>query len=134
MIRKRCVYKSAERVMEPQIDRHAGSRFTERPGTGLTQGGMSKLSREERETVIRAGACDDEWDLWTSDLKTVRRLERLGYQPTKDHQGGWSCRIPLHRLKVMHPERRKATGRPFKLKSCATGRDSEGQNTTGVPS
>jgi hypothetical protein len=93
---------------------------------------VTKLTREEQETLVRTAASDHEWDFWTADPKFVRRLEKLGYEPVRDHQYGWSCRVPLDRLKVLPRQKRKATGRPFRSKSCATGRAPEHQNIGAI--
>ncbi len=58
------------------------------------------LTREETETVILTNAASDEWDFWTLDSKYVRRLTKLGWTFKKDHQGGWSCRIPLEKITI----------------------------------
>ena len=119
MSKKSCVHgrNGPKRIEESSVARNASKKDVPR-----------KLSREEQETLIRTAASDDEWDFWTADIKFVRRLEKLGYEPVRDHQYGWSCRVPFDRLKVMPRQRRRATGRPFKPKSCATGRDPEDQN------
>ena len=124
MRKKTCVQSSsgAKKAKESSVARNTTKKDA-----------VKKLSREEQETLIRTAASDDEWDFWTADIKFVRRLEKLGYEPRRDHQYGWSCRVPFDRLKVMPRQRRKATGRPFKPKSCATGRAPEYQNFGAIP-
>lgn len=81
------------------------------------------LILEKRETIIRTSDLPAEaWDFWTFSERWVKRLKKLGYQLEKDHQGGWSCRIPFDRIKVIKPEKRKATGRPFGSKAHAESR------------
>jgi len=67
-----------------------------------------KLSAEERETVLRINDLPGAtWDAWTFSERWARKLTRAGYDVTKDHQGGWSCKIPRDRIKIMRPEKRK---------------------------
>ena len=66
-----------------------------------------RLTREEQETIIRISAAETEWHFFTQDKKFIRRVERLGYKLAKDPQGGFSCRIPLKRISIRRPEKRK---------------------------
>ena len=68
-------------------------------------------SREEQETYIHTDATRHDWTFWTFDPKFVRRVEKLGYQFKKDHQGGLSCVIPLDRISIRRPEKRKLNKR-----------------------
>ena len=68
-----------------------------------------KLTHEEQETVIRASAADEEWDIWTCDPRIIRLLERRGYTPKPDHQqskGGnaLSVKIPFGRVSILGPK------------------------------
>ena len=53
------------------------------------------LSRMEQETLCRTSAADKEWDFYTRDPKFRRRMEKRGWPIQADHQGLWSCKIPL---------------------------------------
>ena len=69
-----------------------------------------QLTREEQETLIRTDAVSREWNFWTFDPKFVRLAERKGYRLEKDHQGGWSCKVPsnavsFRKLKLKPAER-----------------------------
>ncbi len=77
MSKKSCVHTSNE-------PGQTGGSLVERKA--LKSDAMTKLPREEQETLIRSAAGDHEWDFWTADIKFVRRLEKLGYEPVRDHQ------------------------------------------------
>ena len=72
-----------------------------------------KLSREEQETVIRASAADDCWDIWTCDPRIIRLLKRRGYITKSDHQskGGdaVSVKIPSSQIVIRSAKRRTLT-------------------------
>jgi hypothetical protein len=44
------------------------------------------LSNEEKETVIRCSAVDQEWDITTADPRMIRYLRVQGYEDVEDHQ------------------------------------------------
>ena len=68
-----------------------------------------RLSKEEREIVIRKSAADHEWDVYTNDLTQARMLKKKGYELQKDHQGGWSCKIHIGKIRVGKNERRQVS-------------------------
>jgi hypothetical protein len=61
---------------------------------------MSKLTREEREILIRKTDEDDDFDVITTSKVWKERFERAGWEMKKDHQGGWSCRIPENAITI----------------------------------
>src|SRR2546427_2459816 len=61
---------------------------------------LSGLTREEREILIRKSEADDDWDVWTTSEVWKRRLEKVGWEMKRDHQGGWSCRIPENAITI----------------------------------
>ncbi len=65
------------------------------------------LTRLEQGTNILANAESKEWDVWTFDPVIARRLEKLGYDVQKDHQGGLSCKVPKGRIRILSKERPK---------------------------
>lgn len=76
-----------------------------------------KLTKEERETVIRASAADSDWDVCTADPRIARYLMKQGYAPDPDHQFSdpyMAFRMPFGRLRFLKREKRKPSGRPFK--------------------
>jgi hypothetical protein len=58
-----------------------------------------RLSRAEQETVIRASAADQEWDVFTADPRFIGYLKRQGYEPGPDHQSkdAVSCKMRIAR-------------------------------------
>jgi len=66
-----------------------------------------KLSKEEREFQFLGNEASDAWDFWTHSEVWVRRMQKLGYTLEKDHQGGWSCQVPLNRVRVLKAEKPK---------------------------
>lgn len=91
-----------------------------------------KLSKEEREFQLLGNEASDSWDFWTHSERWAKKLSRLGYKVERDHQGGWSCRIPLGRVRILKAEKRKATGRPFQSKTDAIPHETGDQNSTGI--
>ena len=89
-----------------------------------------KLSREERETQFLTNEASDTWDFWTSSERWARRVERLGYPVERDHQGGWSCRIPLKKLGVRSAHARKRRVSQASLEALAKGRKNPGSADT----
>ncbi len=81
-----------------------------------------KLTREERETQLLTNEAADSWDFWTSSARWARKVERLGYPVKKDHQGGWSCKIPLHRITIRSAEASKRRISPASLAALARSR------------
>lgn len=84
------------------------------------------------ETLIRTDGNHESWDFWTFDPMFVRKLRKMGYEPKKDHQGGWSCQIPINRIAIRRLEGRKSTGRPFQPKSPAISREISNQNQSAM--
>jgi hypothetical protein len=87
---------------------------------------MSKyrLTREEQETSIRTNAAAREWDFFTLDKKYMRQLQKLGYQLKKDHQGGWSCRVPLNSIRIRRNGAPKRKASPESIAALARARAS----------
>ena len=76
----------------------------------------SKLTREERETIIRSSAADKEWEICTADPRVVRYLIRQGYAPMPDHQLSdpyLAFTVPFGRLRFLKREKRRPPGSPF---------------------
>jgi hypothetical protein len=45
---------------------------------------MSRLTREERETLIRTSDADDTWEVFTDSPRVARLLARRGWKPGPD--------------------------------------------------
>lgn len=58
------------------------------------------LTREEQETFFRTNATSKEWEFYSRDMKFVRRLRKKGYVVEMDHQGLYSCKLPLKGLTI----------------------------------
>ena len=72
---------------------------------------MTKLTREEQETVIHSSAADKEWDVCTADPRFIRYLMKQGYVPESDHQFSdpyMAFTVPFNRLRLLKREKRKA--------------------------
>ena len=65
-----------------------------------------KLTREEQETIIRANALDQEWDVFTEDPRMIRYLTKQGYKLEHDYQisDGWMCMVPFRKLRISRRE------------------------------
>ena len=61
---------------------------------------LSTLTREEREILIRKSEADDGWDVWTTSEVWKGRIERAGWEMKRDHQGGWSCKVPENAITI----------------------------------
>ncbi len=71
-----------------------------------------RLSKEEQETVINSNAASRTWDVCTADPRIIRRLERQGYKPD-ERENPWgyvSFTVPFDRVRILRPEKRKASG------------------------
>src|SRR3989442_10113437 len=87
-----------------------------RPMADLGDFDLSSLTREEREILIRKSEADEDWDVFTE------RLERAGWEMKRDHQGGWSCRIPengitIRKEKAVHLTDEERARRAARLRS-----------------
>ena len=60
---------------------------------------MSKLTPEERETILRFDQASDECFIWTAEEKVANRLKKGGVQVAKE-PGGWSARVPKQALRL----------------------------------
>jgi hypothetical protein len=62
-----------------------------------------RLSREEQETIITGNATTKEWDILTSDLRIIRRMERQGYKPDgrKNPWAYFSYTIPFNKIAIL---------------------------------
>ncbi len=69
------------------------------------------LTREEQETVIRASAADQDWNIWTCDPRFIRYLKRQGYESQVDYQSrdAVSYRIPFRKLRIARKELRRSS-------------------------
>ena len=66
-----------------------------------------KLSKEERETIVRCSAVESHWEISTADPKYIRRYDKLGYELVKD-EGDYSFyRVPLRCVRFGRLEKRK---------------------------
>ena len=61
---------------------------------------LAKLTREEREILIRKSDAADNFDLVTTSPIWKARLEKLGWPLKPDHQGGWSCLLPENAITI----------------------------------
>jgi len=68
-----------------------------------------KLTREEMETIIRANAASQQWEIVTADPKIIRRMAKQGYQQDK-RENPWayvSFTVPFDRIAIKKAEKRK---------------------------
>ncbi len=75
-----------------------------------------KLTREERETIIRCSAADQEWDVCTADPRIIRYLIRQRYVPEPDQQLSEPYvvfTVQFSRLRFLKREKRRPAERPF---------------------
>ena len=72
---------------------------------GIEEGEMN-LTRGERETFLRTSDEGGDWELFTLSPTWSGRLQRLGYRPEKDRQGGWSCRLPRNKVTIRNAKER----------------------------
>jgi len=59
------------------------------------------------ETNYLTNKASAEWDCWTLDPAQAKKWERLGYEVTKDKQGGWNCSAPKTRIVIRRREKRQ---------------------------
>jgi hypothetical protein len=52
-----------------------------------------KLTREERETIVRTSEADDHWEVYTDSPVMAARLKRRGWTPLADGDGR-TFRVP----------------------------------------
>jgi hypothetical protein len=67
----------------------------------------SKLTREEQETHVWGNAGSNEWEVYTTDPKHLRRFDRLQYQVIHEDRFGKRYRVPIHAVRFGRPERTK---------------------------
>lgn len=60
---------------------------------------MSKLTPEERETILRFDEASDECSIWTVEEKVANRLKKSGAQVVRE-PGGWSARVPKQAVRL----------------------------------
>lgn len=60
---------------------------------------MPKLSREERETIVRFDDSIQTCDIYTASPVIARRLTKRGYPMVAEHPFGWRARlVPIKAL------------------------------------
>ena len=69
------------------------------------------ISKEERETIIRCGALDKAWDVWTDDKKYIGKFKKCGYVG-KEYGSGYRFEVPLNVISIR--KARKDKGKPRK--------------------
>lgn len=75
-----------------------------------------RLIWEEGECLLLTSEASKTWNFWTISPVWARRVKKQGYELQEDHQAGWNCRIPIDRIRILRPKKRK-TGFALHLKS-----------------
>jgi hypothetical protein len=88
-----------------------------------------KLTRQEKETVIRTSAADRSWDVWTCDPKFIRRFAKAGYEPRVE-QHGTVFTVPLNGLTIRKAESLKASRRLLDHLERVNNTDTETRTTS----
>jgi len=89
-----------------------------------------KLTKQEQETIIKSNAASQEWEIVTADPRTIRRMEKLGYEPD-DRQNPWgyvSFTLPFDRIAIRKAVKRKTGFALKKSVALHSGAISESQN------
>ncbi len=67
------------------------------------------LTRHEQETVISWNAADPTIQIWTAEPKTLRKLKKLGYAPTKNQGPGAWFTLEKRAITLRRPGKRAET-------------------------
>jgi hypothetical protein len=57
------------------------------------------VAKEERETIIRIGALDKMWDIWSDDKKYITKLTKAGWVGNK-WGSGFRFSLPLNKISI----------------------------------
>jgi hypothetical protein len=96
-----------------------------------------KLTKRERETIIRCHAGSPEWEIVTADPRIIRQLEKKGFKPD-DRWNPWgyvSFTLPYDKIRIMRREKcRRGFARPKDSVALHNNEDFEGQHPAGMVS
>ena len=72
-----------------------------------------RLSREERECIMRRSEADDTWDVWAEEGVLRRMIENRGWKHSEEGPGFY--RIPVSSIRILKANRQKRKGNPEAL-------------------